>query len=168
MGLVIEGLTPHRGKTALGLAVACGFALWLARGCGADDGLGLRYPVRGRVMYRSQPLEVGRITFHPIDTTGPARDATGTIQGGYYSLSTIGNTDGAFPGRYRVTIVARLAESSKVQPFVKGGFASPFDVIKHTRQARNLIPSRYRSSRLSPLIREVKAETNQFDIELED
>ena len=119
-------------------------------------------------MYRSQPLKIGRITFHPIDTTGLARDATGTIQDGSYSLSTIGGGDGAFPGRYRVTIVAKSAEPSKVQPIVPGGAARHSDVIKATRRAKDLIPSKYTSPRLSPLIREVKAETNRFDFELED
>ena len=42
------------------------------------------------------------------------------------------------------------------------------DVIKATRRAKDLIPSTYTSPRLSPLIREVKAETNRFDFELED
>ena len=158
----------RRGRATRGLAATCGVALVFVLGCGDDQGLGRRYPVRGRVTYRSQPLKIGRITFHPIDTTGPARDATGTIQDGDYSLSTIGGDDGAFPGRYRVTIVAKSAEPSKVQPSVPGGAASPFDAIKAARRAKDLIPSKYTSPRRSPLTREVKAETNRFDFELED
>jgi hypothetical protein len=130
--------------------------------------LGRRYAVHGRVTYRSQPLKIGRITFHPIDTTGPARDATGTIQDGNYSLSTIGGDDGALPGGYRVTIVAKSAERPKVQPIAPGGAASPFDAVKAARRAKDLIPSRYMSPRLSPLTREVRAETNRIDFELED
>src|SRR5262249_31594119 len=114
------------------------------------------------------PVKLGQITFHPIDTTGPARDATGTIQDGDYSLSTIGDDDGAFPGRYRVTIVARSAESSKVQPDVPGGSAGPVNAIKLARQAKDLIPSKYRLPRTLPLTREVKVETNWFEFELED
>ena len=152
----------------LGLAATWGIALAFVLGCGDDGGLGRRYPVHGRVMYRSQPLRTGRITFHPIDSTGPARVATGTIHDGYYTLSTLGGDDGAFPGRYRVAIVAKSAEPSKIQPFVPGGAASPFDAIRAARQSKDLIPSRYTSPRLSPLTREVKAESNRFDFELEE
>jgi hypothetical protein len=150
------------------LATAGGIALVFILGCGDNQGLGRRYTVRGRVFYRSQPLETGSITFYPIDTAGTARDATGTIRDGYYTLSTIGGDDGAFPGSYRVAIVAKSAEPSKLQPIVKGGAARHSDVIKAARQAKDLIPSKYMSPRLSPLTREVKAETNWFDFELED
>ena len=158
----------RRGKATRGLAATCGIGLVFVLGCGDDQGLGRRYPVHGRVTYRSQPLKIGRITFHPIDTTGPARDATGTIQDGSYSLSTIGGDDGAFPGSYRVTIVSKSAEPSKVEPIVPGSAASPFDAIKAARRAKDLIPSRYTSPWQSLLTREVKAESNRFDLELED
>src|SRR6516162_8847585 len=107
-----QGLGMGKRKPMLGLAATWGIALVFVLGCGDDGGLGRRYPVHGRVMYRSQPLEIGRITFHPIDTAGPARDATGTIRNGYYTLSTIGGDDGAFPGSYRVAIMAKSAEPS--------------------------------------------------------
>jgi hypothetical protein len=119
-------------------------------------------------MYRSQPLEIGRITFHPLDTAGTPRDATGTIRDGYYRLSTIGGDDGALPGNYRVTIAAYSAGPTKLQPIVKGGAASPADVLKAARRAKSQIPTKYTSPRRSPLTREVKAETNQLDFELED
>ena len=163
-----QGLGMGRRKPILGLAATWGIALVFVLGCGDDSGLGRRYPVHGRVTYRSQPLSTGRITFDPIDTTGPARVATGTIHDGSYTLSTLGGDDGAFPGRYRVAIVARSAEPSKIQPSVPGGAASPFDAIRAARQSKDLIPSRYTSPRLSPLTREVKAESNRFDFELED
>jgi hypothetical protein len=158
----------HHGKAMLGLAAAGGIALVFVLGCGDADGLGRRYPVHGRVMYRSQPLEIGRITFYPIDTAGTVRAATGTIQDGYYTLSTIGGDDGAFPGSYRVAIMAKSADPSRLQPIVPGGAARHSDVIKATRRAKDLIPSKYMSPQLSPLIREVKAETNRFVFELED
>jgi hypothetical protein len=165
---VIQGLGTRRGMAMLGVAVACGIALVFVFGNGDDAGLGQRYAVHGRVMYRSQPLETGRITFSPIDTAGTARSATGTIQDGYYTLSTIGGDDGAFPGTYRVAIVAKSAESSPIHPIVPGGAARHSDVIKATRLARDLIPPKYKSPRNSPLTREVKAESNRFDFELED
>jgi hypothetical protein len=170
----IPGLRTHRGKATLGRAAAWCLALVSILGCGEDEGLGRRYKVHGWVMYRSQPLEIGRITFHPLATAGTPRDATGTIQDGYYTLSTIGGDDGALPGSYRVTIVAYSAVSSKLQSIVKGGAARPFDVMskaammKAARQAKNLIPTKYMSPRRSPLTREVKAQANRLDFELED
>jgi hypothetical protein len=174
MATTIQELRMRVGKAMLGLAAACGLALVFIRGCGEDEGLGRRYPVHGRVMYRSQPLEIGRITFHPIATAGPARDATGTIQDGYYTLSTIGDDDGAPPGNYRVTIAAYSAVPPKLQPSVPGGAARPFDVMskaammRAARQAKSLIPAKYISPRRSPLTREVKTATNRLDFELED
>jgi hypothetical protein len=164
----IQELRMRRGMAMLRRAAACNLALVFILGCSDNEGLGRRYPVHGRVMYRSQPLKIGRITFYPIDTAGTARDATGTIQDGYYTLSTIGGDDGALPGRFRVAIVAKSAEPSTIQPIVPGGAARHSDVIKAARRAKDLIPAKYMSPRLSPLIREVKAETNRFDFELED
>jgi len=82
MVTTIQELRMRMGQAMLGLAAACGLALVLVLGCGEDEGLGRRYPVHGRVMYRSQPLESGQITFHPIAAAGTPRDATGTIQDG--------------------------------------------------------------------------------------
>jgi hypothetical protein len=158
----------RKGNVGLGLAAAWSIALVFILGCGNDDGLGRRYPVRGRVMYRSQPLKTGRITFHPIDTVGTARAATGTIQDGYYTLSTLGGDDDARPGSYRVAIVAKSADRSKIRPIGEGGPERQTDVVIATRKAKDLIPAKYISPRSTPLTREVKAETNRFDFELED
>ena len=174
MVTTIKGFRSREGMATLGRAEACGLALVSILGCGEDEGLGRRYKVHGWVMYRSQPLEIGRITFHPLDATGTPRDATGTVRDGSYTLSTIGDDDGALPGNYRVTIAAYSAAPPKLQSIVKGGAARPFDVMskaammKAARQAKNLIPSRYTSPRISPLTREVKAATNRLDFELED
>src|SRR5262249_25501691 len=151
----IQGLRMSRNRAMLTLVTAWGIALVFVPGCGDADGLGRRYKVHGQVMYRSQPLESGRVTFHPIDNSGTARAATGTIQDGSYTLSTLGDGDGALPGSYRVVIVAKSAEFSTLQPIVPGGAARHSEVIKATRRAKDLIPSKYTSPRLSPLIREV-------------
>src|SRR5262249_42122995 len=116
---MIQGVRIRRGKARLRPATAGGIALVFILGCGDNDGLGRRYTVDGHVCYRPQPPEAGSITFYPIDTAGTARDATGTIQNGYYALSTIGGNDGAFPGSYRVVIVAKSAVPSKLQPIVE-------------------------------------------------
>ena len=52
-----QGLGMGRREPMLGLAATWGIALVFVLGCGDDGGLGRRYPVHGRVTYRSQPLE---------------------------------------------------------------------------------------------------------------
>src|SRR3954469_14516470 len=123
----IQGLVIRGGRAML-VGVACGVSLVFVLGRGDDDGLGPRYTVHGRVMYESRPLEIGRITFYPIDNSRTARHAIGTVQDGYYALSTIGD-DGALPGRYRVAIVAKSGAPSPLQPIVPGGATRHSDVI---------------------------------------
>src|SRR5262249_41391766 len=107
-------------------------AMALVFGCGADDGFGRRWPVRGTVTYNGQPLEAGRITFDPVATDGSARVAAGTIRDGSYTLSTAGGDDGALPGKYQVAIVSRTADYSKVQGITEGGAARQSDVFNAT------------------------------------
>jgi hypothetical protein len=151
-----------RGKVPGLLAIALVF------GCGTGDELGRRYPVRGTVTYKGQPLETGRITFTPIANDGSARVATGTIRQGSYTLSTAGGDDGALPGKYGVPIVSQTADHTKIQGITGGGAGRQSDVLNATRKARNLIPRKYMSSQASGLVQEVKAETNEIDFGLVD
>ena len=64
-----------------------------------------RYPVSGTVTYRDQPVKHGQIHFLP-ETVG-GRSATGVIEDGWYSLTTMVPNDGAVPGKYQVTIVSK-------------------------------------------------------------
>jgi hypothetical protein len=138
-------------------------------GCG-DDEFGPRYKAYGTVTYRSQPVESGLITFDPVEShgAGQARVATGTIQNGWYILSTVGNDDGAFAGSYRVTIRSRAADYTQVEARAQGGPGHQRDVVRATRKAKSLIPQKYQSPSTSGLTREVKAETNRIDFELAD
>jgi len=150
-------------------ATAALLLIVMAPGCG-NDGFGRRYKVYGTVTYRSQPVESGLITFDPVESQGKgqARVATGTIRNGSYTLSTAGNDDGAFPGSYRVTIRSRAADYTQVAARAQGGPGHQLDVIRATRKAKSVIPRKYQSLNTSGLTREVKAETNRFDFELED
>jgi hypothetical protein len=72
-------------------------ALLIALGCG-DDGLGKRYPVSGKVTYKGEPVASGSISFYATNDASGTRGASGVITDGAYSLSTQGDSDGAFPG----------------------------------------------------------------------
>jgi hypothetical protein len=78
-------------------------------GCGGDD-LGQRYPVSGKVTYKGQSVPKGVISFVPEDKEG--RGATGQIEDGYYSLTTQTAGDGAFPGKYIVTVDTKEVDTS--------------------------------------------------------
>ena len=56
-------------------------------GCGDDTGLSKRYSVSGKVTYKGEPVEKGRISFAPVGPDG--RAAGGQIENGRYSLTTL-------------------------------------------------------------------------------
>jgi hypothetical protein len=155
-----------------------GLGLLLAWGCGGDDGLPKRYPVRGEVTYKGTPLERGTINFLPQDSKG--RGASGTIQNGSYSLTTQTPDDGAIPGSYRVTVraVEGTEASKKVLTRTPGAPASydqPYfgppsgpQIAKANKLARRLVPDKFNNPDLSGLTAEVKPEPNQIDFKLAD
>jgi hypothetical protein len=136
-----------RWAALLGLLLA-------AAGCG-DLAAPRLAPVRGKVMYKGQPLPCGTIVFAPDavrGTSGPLAHAT--IQpDGSYALQTE-NGFGAVVGWHRVTVSA-----VEVPPPGPGQrFASP----------RSLLPDKYRDPELSGLLCEVKAsQENAINFNLE-
>jgi hypothetical protein len=155
-----------RSKVVSMLA-SLGFVLVL--GCGDDTGLGRRYPVSGTIRYQGKPVEKGLISFRPTDPAG--RAAGGTIAAGMYSLETAGNRDGALPGTYKVSIIARdvdvakaLAEAKAKNPRV------PWQLAEYEAQkkGKSLVPTKYNSPETAGLTREVKEQSNRIDFELTD
>jgi hypothetical protein len=138
-------------------------------GCGSDDGLGKRYSVSGTVKYKGDPLAKGQINFLPQD--GKGRGASGPIDNGNYTLSTNGDRDGALPGKYSVTILAKELDLTKAEARSKKlGTAIPLpsDVAKANRTAKNLVPVKYSSPDTSKLTAEVKEQSNSIPFELAD
>jgi hypothetical protein len=147
-------------------ASAC--AVIVVIGC-SDDGLGKRYPVSGKVTYKDQPVAEASIQFYPAGAPGgEKRGATGVVKDGYYTLSTQGGDDGAFPGEYQVSISARMPDMSKAKANQEktGGSYRQDDVAKAYASAKSAIPRKYESPDL--LKATVKAESNKFDFELKD
>jgi prepilin-type N-terminal cleavage/methylation domain-containing protein len=151
-------------------------------GCGDDSGLARRYPVSGTVTYNDKPLERGTINFAPADPTG--RAAGGTIIDGRYSLTTHDPNDGAIPGKYKVSVVAKEADPSKVDLKIKKpregsqteaekkAMAAVFPqkvAARAAAAAKNLIPARYSSPETSTLSFEVKEQSSNIaDFQLKD
>jgi hypothetical protein len=93
---------------------ALSVALLVTAGCGGSDGPP-RYPVRGTVTYRGEPLPAGEIAFEPDaekGNRGPA--AYGRISGGRYAL---GRGEGTVGGPHRVRITGYEGEGSVESPF---------------------------------------------------
>ena len=150
-------------------------------GCGDDSGLPRRYPVSGKVTYNGQPLGHGNISFTSVDPNG--RAASGTITDGRYTLTTHDPDDGALPGSYKVSIMAKKTDPSKVQVKLnrpgggalseaqKNAIALQFQHLtlgKAAAAAQDLVPTRYSSPETSGLKAEVKEQSNSADFELKD
>ena len=93
-----------------------------ATGCG-DDGLGTRYPISGTVTYQGKNVPTGTINFIPDDPN--SRGASSEIKDGSYSLTTSTPGDGAFAGKYKVTIESMNVDLAPVKAFVKSKGMDP-------------------------------------------
>jgi hypothetical protein len=119
-------------------------------------------------MYNGQPVAKGTIGFVPASGTG--RAASGEIENGKYSLTTAVAGDGALPGSYKVTVIAKDVDTTALKAEAKGGqfhHGTP-EFVKAAKGAKSLVPSRYSLADTSDLKAEVKAESNSFPFELKD
>jgi hypothetical protein len=149
------------------VAVALSFAAVSSLiGCGADDGIGKRFPVSGKVTYKGQPLKSGTVNFLPEDPN-TARPATGEIQeDGSYQLTTQTPGDGAMGGKYKVAISAYDVDKSKTGAPPQGGSADQVAVAR--AQSKSLIPIKYSGTDASGLTATVGPGSTKFDFDLKD
>ena len=155
------------GRVCAALAFA---GMTLVFGCGDDSGLGKRFPVSGTVNSKGQPVENGTITFVPSAADG--RSAAGQIEKGAYKLTTVQPNDGALPGAYKVTVVAKEiqdADAAKISAIAKGG-QSHHDATfaKAMKNAKSLVPSKYSLTDTSGLTADVKDKSNTINFDLQD
>jgi len=127
-------------------------------GCGGSAKLAA---VSGRVTYNGKPVEKADVSFTPVE--GASRAATGlTHTDGRFTLGTFGSGDGAFIGKYRVSIVA-VGPSRKSKPGETGSGISG-DIVP----GDPLIPPKYFAPDTSGLTFEVKRGSNWANFELTD
>jgi hypothetical protein len=154
-------------KTLRGAVALASMGLFLVLGCGDSTGLAKRYPVSGTVTYGGKPVEKGTISFVPAAPGG--REATGEISGGSYSLTTAAPGDGALPGSYKVTVIAKEMDTTKLKEIAKGGqFHHDEHFAKALKNAKPLVPSKYGVPETSGLTAEVKAQSNSINFDLTD
>jgi hypothetical protein len=147
--------------------LASGLALVLAGGC-SDDGLAKRYPVSGKVTYKGAPVASASISFVPSTPSDEQRGASGIVKDGYYTLSTLGDDDGAFPGDYLVTVSGRNPDMTEAKANAGGGMARQDDVAKAFKKADSSIPLKYESPENGGLKAKVEAKSQTIDFDLKD
>lgn len=143
-------------------------ALLVMASCGTADGVGKRYPVSGTVTYNGKPLEKGKIRFHSEDLSHHPH-ADGDIKDGSYTLSTVGDGDGAQAGKYKVTVTSR--DESHIPRFREDGVPIPRSsaIAIMEMEARSLIPAGYSDLSTTTLAAEVKEQSsNSIDFRLTD
>lgn len=133
------------------LAVVCLALL----GCG-----GSKTPhVTGTIKFKGKPLAGAHVSFWPVEGTG--RAASGfTDSNGRFKLGTLSADDGAAPGQYRVSVIARGPD----RPLKPGEVGSGMPGEKMPGDP--IIPLKYFAPDSSGLTFEVKRGSNRADFEL--
>ena len=160
-------IAPNGFATRTAGIVAVAVAVVLISGCGDDTGLAQRYAVSGKVTYKGQPVDKGRISFDPESPDG--RPAAGQIENGRYLLTTLAPDDGALPGKYKVTVMSKEVDDSEMKVIAKGGqFHHDKAFAKAVKNAKALVPSKYGLADTSGLQGDVKPQSNTIDFDLTD
>lgn len=140
----MKNLTLHIQPKLMLLAVTTAFALVTAVGCGGPtDG---RITVSGTVTIDGAPLQEGTVTFYK----GESASGVGIIEGGKFTVSQSGDTQGMEPGEYQVAI-----QSWEVEPFAvdeDGNIGGP---------GTSRIPEKYNSTSTSELFANVTVENSE-------
>jgi hypothetical protein len=155
-------------------AIAAPLAI-AAPACGDSSGLTTRYRVSGKVTYKGEPVKKAVINFVPV--SGDGRGAAGQVEEGSYALTTQEPGDGAFPGKYKVTVDNREPDEAKMKSQAEalarktgmrpGVIPQEFRAAA-MKNAKGTLPGKYQLAATSDLEVEVKPESNTLNIELKD
>jgi len=117
--------------------------------------------VSGRITYKGKPLAKANVSFTPAEGATRAAAAI-TDDSGYYTLGTFSIKDGAIPGKYRVSIIARGPD----RPPKPGetGSGMPGEMMP----GDPAIPTKYFAPDSSGLTFEVKRGSNPANFDLKD
>ena len=139
----------YRLRESVGACVAC--ALLVLSGCGSEGKVNVTGVIKhpdGSVAKTPAP---GYISFVPEDINAPgAKGASGAINAntGEFTLYTVKPGDGAFPGKYKVTVM--LDGSYPPKP----------------NGASSLVPTEYTSPDTTPLTAEISSSKRHFEFEV--
>jgi hypothetical protein len=129
-----------------------------ATGCGGGSKTS---PTTGRVTYNGKPVPNANVSFTPAE--GANRAATGlTDSDGRFTLGTFSTSDGALPGKYRISVIAHGPN----RPLKPGETGS--GMPGETMPGDPIIPVKFFAPDTSGLTHEVKRGSNRVDLELKD
>jgi hypothetical protein len=123
-----------------------------ALGCSGGSSLD---PVKGKVLYQNQPLAGALVALHPETAASLETQAvTGlTKEDGTFSLST-GQSEGAAPGKYVVTVVCMVPE---------GGEAKPGAMMQGMPETVDRFKGKYANRESSQIKVEIKAGQSELE-----
>ena len=153
------------------LVIAWGVAATVViLGCGDDSGLAQRYKVSGTVKYKGEPVKKGKIAFEPVNPPLPqGRHASGSIENGYYTLTTATDGDGALSGEYNVVISSSDLDAAQLVAKTGGPLhqGEP-EHVKAIKAAKSPIPMKYATAGSSGLKAKVETRATTINFELTD
>jgi hypothetical protein len=160
-------------------ALLVGPALLAVLGCSDSDNIGKLYPVSGTVKYKSEPVAKARISFTPTDAKG--HGATGQVENGSFTLTTLKPNDGILLGEYKVTVDDRETDNEELKAKANeiatkkgnekfgGGAVIPQDLqAKAMQSAKGRLPGKYQLPTSTDLTITIKEDTKTLNIDLKD
>jgi hypothetical protein len=140
--------------------------LFILGGCGGKSERPPLGKVSGTVSYKGKPLTQGSVLFTPVQGRGGETGQVGVGQiesDGSFELTTFDTGDGALIGQHVVTIESRGMSSDEIKKMNLKPDGSIAYVLP-----KPPFPAKYSKADASPLRQTVKAEGNEFTIELKD
>ncbi|HMP61246.1 MAG TPA: protein kinase [Gemmatales bacterium] len=104
---------------------------------------------RGKVTFEGKPVAGAKIVFHPVAPTVPRASAI-TAEDGTFALTTFMKDDGAYPGKYVVTI-EKFDLSDRVVPNVPPNDPLRADFLQHHVTIQTEVHPNYGNPRTTPL-----------------
>ena len=115
----------------------------------------------GRVTYKGKPVPNAHVSFTPAEGTSRAAEGL-TDSDGEFTLRSFTTNDGALPGKYRISVIARGPD----RPLKPGEVGS--GMPGETMPGDPVIPMKYFLPDSSGLTYEVKRGKNFVELELKD
>jgi hypothetical protein len=119
---------------------------------------------RGKVLFEGKPVANAKVTFHPVLPNVPRATAT-TAEDGSFTLTTFMKHDGAYPGRYNVTI-EKYGEDVRVVPNLPRSDPRASDFFQNPVSPLNDVHPNYSMLQRTPLRNIVIPERGTSDLVL--
>lgn len=147
------------------LTATIGITFCLLAGCGETQPT--TTPVRGKVVYRKQPVAGAIVTFYGAGSGMPASGETNAA--GEFVLSSYGKDDGAIPGEHTICVTKTTVASAPVVTDLDSPDYAKAQAAANKTPSGSGLPAKYGDIRTTPLKERVEAgKTNEFEFELVD